>query len=227
MQGEDLYKVVSLLLENRIFLRSGVTNSRYIHYQHVDSWLTHSYKINRHEQESVVPFKDSIYATMHHKKTTETNIETEQNSENHVAEINIETKQNGEENGENHLVEMDIETKQNGENSENRALEMVTETNLNKVNNGSHIVETDIETKRDEEKCEIHDEEMDNGFNVLINRDEDKKESEISKEKIARTRRMYKHRACLSPEEDLYKPTQQLDFTYVYRKKSDKRNFVS
>ncbi|XP_020291475.1 general transcription factor 3C polypeptide 1 isoform X2 [Pseudomyrmex gracilis] len=214
-QGEDLYKVVSLLIENRVFLRSGVTNSRYIHYQYVDPWLTHSYKINRHEQESLVSFKDSIYATMYHKKTT---IETErnkENSENHVAEINIETKQNGEENGENHLVEMDIETKQNGENSENHVLEMDTEAKRShNVNNVNHIIEADIETKRNEEKCKIHDEEMDNGFNVLNNREEDKKESETGKEKVTRTsRRIYKYRACLSPEEDLYKPTQQLDFT--------------
>lgn len=223
-----MYKVVSLLIENRVFLRSGVTNSRYIHYQYVDPWLTHSYKINRHEQESLVSFKDSIYATMYHKKTT---IETErnkENSENHVAEINIETKQNGEENGENHLVEMDIETKQNGENSENHVLEMDTEAKRShNVNNVNHIIEADIETKRNEEKCKIHDEEMDNGFNVLNNREEDKKESETGKEKVTRTsRRIYKYRACLSPEEDLYKPTQQLDFTYVYIKRKEKFEVV-
>lgn len=74
-QGTNLYKAVSLLTENHIFLRSGVTNPRYIHHRYVDSWLIHSYKIYRLEQESVVPFKDSIYATMQPGETAEASIE--------------------------------------------------------------------------------------------------------------------------------------------------------
>ncbi|KYN36248.1 General transcription factor 3C polypeptide 1 [Trachymyrmex septentrionalis] len=74
-QGENLYKIVSLLTENRIFVRSGVTKPRYIHHRYVDPWLINSCKIYRLEQESLVPFKDSIYSTMHQGKTTETNTE--------------------------------------------------------------------------------------------------------------------------------------------------------
>ncbi|XP_072745802.1 general transcription factor 3C polypeptide 1 [Anoplolepis gracilipes] len=83
-QGTNLYKAVLLLTENHIFLRSGVTNPRYIHHRFVDSWLIHSYKIYRLEQESVVPFKESIYATMQQEEIAETSID----------EINA--KQNGE-----------------------------------------------------------------------------------------------------------------------------------
>jgi len=59
-----LYDIVSLLTKNSIFLRSGVTKPRYIHHHYVDPWLIRSYKIYRLEQESVVPFKDSVYATI-------------------------------------------------------------------------------------------------------------------------------------------------------------------
>jgi len=59
-----LYNIVKLLTENNIFLRSGVIKPRYIHHHYVDPWLIRSYKIYRLEQESVVPFKDSVYATI-------------------------------------------------------------------------------------------------------------------------------------------------------------------
>jgi len=72
-----LYKVVSLLIENHIFLRSGVTKPRYIHHRYVDPWLIQSYKIYRLEQESLVPFKDSIYATMQQGEKAETSAETD------------------------------------------------------------------------------------------------------------------------------------------------------
>ncbi|KAL0120525.1 hypothetical protein PUN28_008329 [Cardiocondyla obscurior] len=74
-QGDHLYKVVSLLIDNHIFLRSGVTKPRYIHHRYVDPWLIHSYKIYRLEQEALVPFKDSIYATMQHGETSKINAE--------------------------------------------------------------------------------------------------------------------------------------------------------
>lgn len=76
-QGEDLYKIVSLLTDNHIFLRSGVTKPRYIHHRYVDPWLIQSYKIYRLEQESLGPFKDNIYATMQQEKIAETNAETD------------------------------------------------------------------------------------------------------------------------------------------------------
>ncbi|XP_011862964.1 PREDICTED: general transcription factor 3C polypeptide 1-like [Vollenhovia emeryi] len=76
-QGEDLYKVISLLTDNNIFLRSGVIKPRYIHHRYVDPWLIQSCKINRLEQESLVPFKDSIYATMQQGDATETNAEAD------------------------------------------------------------------------------------------------------------------------------------------------------
>jgi len=53
-------------------LRSGVTKPRYIHHHYVDPWLIRSYKIYRLEQESVVPFKDSVYATIPLGKEIET-----------------------------------------------------------------------------------------------------------------------------------------------------------
>lgn len=72
-----MYTVVSLLIENRIFLRSGVTGPRYIHHYHVDPWLTHSCKIYRLEQEAMGPFKDSIYATMPQGKIVNIDLETD------------------------------------------------------------------------------------------------------------------------------------------------------
>ncbi|XP_011696801.1 PREDICTED: general transcription factor 3C polypeptide 1 isoform X2 [Wasmannia auropunctata] len=93
-QGEDLYKVASLLVENHIFLRSGVTKPRYIHHRYVDPWLIHSYKIYRLEQESLVPFKDSIYATMQPgEMNAEINAETDAKSMNlHNEEENANEK---------------------------------------------------------------------------------------------------------------------------------------
>ncbi|XP_011876239.1 PREDICTED: uncharacterized protein LOC105566665 [Vollenhovia emeryi] len=76
-QGEDLYKVISLLTDNHIFFRSGVIKPRYIHHHYLVSWLIQSCKINRLEQESLVPFKDSIYATMQQGDATETNAEAD------------------------------------------------------------------------------------------------------------------------------------------------------
>ncbi|XP_011143807.1 general transcription factor 3C polypeptide 1 [Harpegnathos saltator] len=81
-QGTDLYTIVSHLVENRIFLRSGVTCPRYIHHHYVDSWLIHSCKIYRLEQEAMGPFKDSVYATMPLGKTAITNVETDAKHEN-------------------------------------------------------------------------------------------------------------------------------------------------
>lgn len=72
-----MYKIVSHLIENHIFLRSGVTSPRYIHHCYVDPWLIHSYKLNRLEQETIVPFKDSIYAMMPQGKISSTDVETD------------------------------------------------------------------------------------------------------------------------------------------------------
>lgn len=229
-QGKDLYKVVALLTENRVLLRTGVTNARYIHHQHADPWLTHSYKINRHEQESAVPFKDSVYAAMRKERTAEVTSETERNGENAVEadetrrdeeEKRVEQQRNNNEveakrdegtSEENHLVEAaaDNETKRNGENSEN------------------HVVErTDARRESEEEKREKHNEEV--VANAASNKEE-RKESETSGEPRVTRRRSYKHRVCFSPERDLYKPTQQLDFTYVkslIEKTGEKKSFRS
>ncbi|CAK9821586.1 General transcription factor 3C polypeptide 1 [Anthophora retusa] len=71
--GEDLYRITSLLTENRLFLRSGVTIIRYIHYRYVDSWLIHSYKICRIERESLVPMpKGTIYSIDHKESEDKT-----------------------------------------------------------------------------------------------------------------------------------------------------------
>lgn len=67
-------------MDNHIFLRSGVIKPRYIHHRYVDPWLIHSCKIHRLEQESLGPFKDSIYATM--QQTAETNAETDEKDTN-------------------------------------------------------------------------------------------------------------------------------------------------
>ncbi|XP_012153954.1 general transcription factor 3C polypeptide 1 isoform X2 [Megachile rotundata] len=62
--GEDLRRITTLLTEHRLFLRSGVTTVRYIHYGHADPWLIHSYKIFRLEKESLVPVpKGTVYLT--------------------------------------------------------------------------------------------------------------------------------------------------------------------
>lgn len=86
-QGGDFYKVISFLIDNHIFLRSGVTKPRYIHHRYVDPWLIHSCKIYRLEQESLVPFKDSIYATMSQGETAETNAkDTSLHNEKNISE---------------------------------------------------------------------------------------------------------------------------------------------
>ncbi|XP_012253071.2 general transcription factor 3C polypeptide 1 isoform X2 [Athalia rosae] len=48
-----LLRLISLLTEHRIFLRSGVITVRYIHQQFADPWLIHSYKILRRDKESL------------------------------------------------------------------------------------------------------------------------------------------------------------------------------
>ncbi|XP_015188892.1 PREDICTED: general transcription factor 3C polypeptide 1 [Polistes dominula] len=73
--GRELYDIVSLLIDNYLFLRSGVTTPRYIHYGHVNPWLVHSYKIFRSDRESLLPIpKDSIYLT-ENQTVTDTNID--------------------------------------------------------------------------------------------------------------------------------------------------------
>jgi len=86
-----LYKVVSLLTENHIFVRSGVTNPRYIHNRYADPWLIHSYKIYRLEHESAMPFKESIYATMQQGQTTEMDIKDTEHKEGTDETRNIST----------------------------------------------------------------------------------------------------------------------------------------
>ncbi|XP_076762945.1 general transcription factor 3C polypeptide 1 [Xylocopa sonorina] len=62
--GEGLYRIVSVLTENRFFLRAGVATVRYVHHRYADSWVIHSYKICRLEKESLTPVpKGTVYAT--------------------------------------------------------------------------------------------------------------------------------------------------------------------
>ncbi|XP_076248237.1 general transcription factor 3C polypeptide 1 isoform X2 [Calliopsis andreniformis] len=59
---ENLHNIVSLLTNQRLLLRSGVTIARYIHHYYVDPWLIHSCKINRLERESVISVsKGNVY----------------------------------------------------------------------------------------------------------------------------------------------------------------------
>ncbi|OAD53659.1 General transcription factor 3C polypeptide 1 [Eufriesea mexicana] len=67
--GEDLYRIVSFLADNYIFLRSGVTTVRYIHHRHADAWLIHSYKICRLEKESLIPIPKGTVYVMNSKDT--------------------------------------------------------------------------------------------------------------------------------------------------------------
>lgn len=83
-QGTNLYTIVSLLVENRIFLRSGVTSPRYIHHNHVNPWLIHSCKISRLEQEAMGPFKDSIYATISQSNIANMNVDIDVKHEKHI-----------------------------------------------------------------------------------------------------------------------------------------------
>jgi len=57
----------------------------------VDPWLINSCKIYRLEQESLVPFKDSIYSTMHQGKIAETNTEMD------AKDINIDNEKDANE----------------------------------------------------------------------------------------------------------------------------------
>lgn len=87
-----MYKIVSFLTENHIFLRSGVTKPRYIYNRYADSWLVHGCKIHRLEHESVAPFKESIYATMPQGQTAETNIEDTERKEDTGETRNIRSQ---------------------------------------------------------------------------------------------------------------------------------------
>lgn len=75
-------------------MRSGVTKPRYIHHRYMDPWLIHSCKIHRLEQESLGPFKDSIYATMQQGETAETNAETDVKNTNPHNEEDRNKKRN-------------------------------------------------------------------------------------------------------------------------------------
>lgn len=55
MTKNRLYRIISLLIEHRLLLRSGVTTARYIHQGFADPWLIHSFKILRRERESLSP----------------------------------------------------------------------------------------------------------------------------------------------------------------------------
>lgn len=67
--------------------------------------------------------------------------------------------------------------------------------------------------------------EKDNDLNK--EEEEEKKEnSEINEGSSTRSRkRMHKQRTCLLPQRDVYKSAQQLDFSYVLRRKNSEKNF--
>lgn len=75
--------------------------------------------------------------------------------------------------------------------------------------------------KKVEEVKEKKDEKADND---LSNEDEKKEDSEINEG--TRKKRTHKQRTCLLTQRDVYKSAQQLDFTYVLRKKITKKIFV-
>nr|XP_050861343.1 general transcription factor 3C polypeptide 1 [Vespula vulgaris] len=80
--GNELYDIVSLLIENYLFLRSGVTTPRYIHHHYANPWLIHSYKIFRLERESLLPIpKGSIYLT---ESETVGEINSDDNKDNDI-----------------------------------------------------------------------------------------------------------------------------------------------
>lgn len=186
-------------------MRSGVTNPRYIHHRYVDSWLIHSYKIYRLEQESIVPFKDSVYATMQQGKTAEACFEmnAKQNSKDtetdnaipSTSSHNQEPKEKKDEKVDNDLNKEEKEEKK--EDSE------INE----KSGTSSHNQES--KQKKDEKVNDLNKEE-----------EEKKEDSEINEGNGTRSKkRMHKQRTCLLPQRDVYKSAQQLDFSYVLKRK--------
>ncbi|XP_046623037.1 general transcription factor 3C polypeptide 1 isoform X1 [Neodiprion virginianus] len=55
-----LHRLLSLLTEHRLVLRSGVTTTRYIHQKFTDPWMIKSFKILRLDKESLSPVSDRI-----------------------------------------------------------------------------------------------------------------------------------------------------------------------
>ncbi|XP_011252958.2 general transcription factor 3C polypeptide 1 [Camponotus floridanus] len=231
-QGTNLYKAVSLLMENHIFLRSGVTNPRYIHHRYVDSWLIHSCKIYRLEQESVVPFKDSIYAKMQQGETVKTNIEINAKQNKEDTEIDSAIPSTSSDSQGKNVEEVEEKKDEKADNGLNNEDEEKEDSEINEETHGKRMqitcllpqrdvyksvaqldsaipsTSSDSQGKKVEEVEEKKDEKMDNG---LSNEDEKKEDSEINEE--THGKRMHKQRTCLLPQRDVYKSAQQLDFT--------------
>lgn len=107
---------------------------------------------------------------------------------------------------------------QQGETAE-ASIEMNVKQNREDTETDSAIPSTSSDNQEAKEK---KDEKADNGIN---NEDEKKEDSEINEESGTRTRkRIHKQRTCLLPQRDVYKSAQQLDFTYVLRKKNGETN---
>lgn len=205
-----MYKAVSLLTENHIFLRSGVTNPRYIHHRYVDPWLINSCKINRHEQESMVPFKDSLYVTIQQGKTTaesSSEVDVKQNREDTETDNAIPSISSDNREIEEKKEKEDMETENTipSTSSNNRDTEKKDREDTETEN---AIPSTSSDGRETEEK---KDGKADND----LNNEGEMEECNESEGDTRMKRRMHKQRTCLLPQRDVYKPAQQFDLSYV------------
>lgn len=104
-----------------------------------------------------------------------------------------------------------------------------TETDNAIPSTSSHNQE--IKEKKDEKvDKDLNKEEEDEKVDKDLNKEEEKEkkeDSEINEENGTHSRkRMHKQRTCLLPQRDVYKSAQQLDFSYVLRKKNSEKIFV-
>lgn len=204
-QGTNLYKVVSLLTDNHIFLRSGVTNPRYIHHRYVDPWLIQSCKLNRHEQESMVPFKNSVYATMQQKKTTaesSNEIDAKQNRENTDTENAVPSTSSDNRKIEEKKEKEDMETENAIPSTLSNNRDTKEKKNRENTETKNAIPSTSSDGRETEEK---KDEKADN--------ENEKEECNESEGDTRMKRRIHKQRTRLISQGDVYKSAQQFDLS--------------
>ncbi|XP_043286772.1 general transcription factor 3C polypeptide 1 [Venturia canescens] len=90
--GDQLFDILSVLKQGRIVLRSGVTNTRYVHQNYADPWLIHSYKIMRLQKEAHQNLSPGSLYVVPEEKNKETN-EGRQTSKNNQINDSLESNE--------------------------------------------------------------------------------------------------------------------------------------
>ncbi|XP_034950383.1 general transcription factor 3C polypeptide 1 [Chelonus insularis] len=97
--GDKMYDILTFMTDQRLFLRSGVSEMHYIHYNYVDPWLIQSIRIMRLHREALPPIPpDSIYIfnSSHAgtEKSNENDDECDNSNEKEFEELSIPSSKN-------------------------------------------------------------------------------------------------------------------------------------